>query len=309
MTDRFVGIDVAADSLTVAVRPGDSSYVVPNTPQGRRELVNKLRMLKPVLVILEATGGLEREVVRSLARAGLPFCVVNPRQVRDFAKATGKLAKTDRIDARVLAHFAEAVRPEPRPLQDEKAQQLADILTRRKQLLKMLTAERNRLRRAPVHLRSEIEEHIIWLEGNLRELEGRIARVRRFHEKQKLLESVPGVGPVTSATLVAFLPELGSLSGKEIAALAGVAPFNRDSGKLRGKRAVWGGRSQVRAALYMAAVTAVQYNPVLRTFYRRLLAAGKPVKVALVACMRKLLVILNAMVRDGTPWSPGLAAP
>lgn len=309
MTKRFVGIDVAGDSLAVAVRPGGSSYVVPNTPRGRRELVRKLHKLRPTLVILEATGGLEREVARSLTQAGLPLRVVNPRQVRDFAKATGRLAKTDRIDAEVLAHFAEAVQPEPRPLQDEKAQQLADLLIRRKQLLKMLTAERNRLRRAPVHLRSGIEEHIAWLEGKLRELEGRIAQVRHFHKRQELLESVPGVGPVTSATLVAFLPELGKLSGKEIAALVGVAPFNRDSGKLRGRRAVWGGRGQVRAALYMAAVTAVQYNLVLRTFYQRLLAAGKPVKVALVACMRKLLVILNAMVRNGTPWSPELAAP
>lgn len=307
MTDRFVGIDVAGDSLAVAVRPGDSSYVVPNTPRGRRELVNKLHKLRPTLVILEATGGLEREVVCSLAQAGLPFCVVNPRQVRDFARATGRLAKTDRIDAEVLAHFAEAVQPEPRPLQDEKTQQLADLLIRRKQLLKMLTAERNRLRRAPVHLQSGIEEHIAWLERKLRELEKRIAQLRHFQKERELLESVPGVGPVTSATLMAFLPELGRLSGKEIAALVGVAPFNRDSGKLQGRRAVWGGREQVRAALYMAAVTAVQYNPVLRAFYQRLLAAGKPTKVALVACMRKLLVILNAMVRDDTPWSPGLA--
>jgi transposase len=309
VSKRFVGIDVAEDSLTVAVRPGGSSSVVPNTPRGRRELVRKLRKLGPTLVILEATGGLEREVARSLAQAGIPFRVVNPRQVRDFAKATGRLAKTDRIDAQVLAHFAQAVQPEPCSLQDEKIQQLAALLVRRRQLVKMLTAERNRLRRAPVHLQSGIEEHIVWLEGKLRELEGRIAGLYRFHEKGKLLESVPGVGPVTSATLVAFLPELGELSGKEIAALVGVAPFNRDSGKLRGRRAVWGGRGQVRAALYMATVTAVQYNPVLRAFYQRLLAAGKPTKVALVACMRKLLVILNAMVRDDAGWSPGLAAP
>jgi len=227
--------------------------------------------------------------------------------VRDFAKATGRLAKTDWIDAQVLAHFAEAVRPEPRPFQDEKAQQLADLLVRRRQLLKMLNAERNRLRRAPIPLRSGIEEHIVWLERKLRELEKRIAQLRHFQKERELLESVPGVGPVTSATLMAFLPELGKLSGKEIAALAGVALFNRDSGKLRGRRAVWGGRAQVRAALYMATVTAVQYNPVLQAFYQRLLAAGKPTKVALVACMRELLVILNAMVRDDTPWSPGLA--
>lgn len=310
MTKRFVGIDVAKASLTVAVRPALSSFVFPNTPGGRKNLAATLRKLSPALVVLEATGGWEREVVETLEEAGLPVRVVNPRQVRDFAKAVGKLAKTDRIDAAILAWFAEATQPEPRPLPDEETHKLADLLARRKQLQDMLTAEKNRLRRAPSHLRPDIEEHIKWLEEKLQELEGKIEeKIAVFAEKRRILMSVPGVGPVTSAVLLGCLPELGKLSGKEIAALAGVAPFNRDSGEHRGRRAVWGGRKEVRAALYMAAVTAVRCNPVLRGFYQRLLAAGKPVKVALVACMRKLLVILNAMVKRGTTWSPTCATP
>jgi len=310
MTKRFVGVDVAKASLTVVVRPELSSFVFPNTPSGRKKLAETLQKLSPSLVVLEATGGWEREVVETLAEAGLPVRVVNPRQVRDFAKALGKLAKTDRIDAAILAHFAEATQPEPRPLPDEETRELRDLLTRRKQLQDMLTAEKNRLRRAPSSLRPDIEEHIRWLEEKLKELERKIEeKTATFGERMQILMSVPGVGLLTSAVLLGYLPELGKLSGKEIAALAGVAPFNRDSGEHRGKRAVWGGRKEVRAALYMATVAAVRWNPTLRGFYQRLLGAGKPVKVALVACMRKLLVILNAMVKRGTTWSPTYATP
>ena len=310
MTKRFVGVDVAKASLTVAVRPELSSFVFPNTPSGRKKLAETLQKLSPSLVVLEATGGWEREVVETLAEAGLPVRVVNPRQVRDFAKALGKLAKTDRIDAAILAHFAEATQPEPRPLPDEETRELRDLLTRRKQLQDMLTAEKNRLRRAPSSLRPDIEEHIRWLEEKLKELERKIEeKTATFGERMQILMSVPGVGLLTSAVLLGYLPELGKLSGKEIAALVGVAPFNRDSGEQKGKRAVWGGRKEVRAALYMATVAAVRWNPTLRGFYQRLLGAGKPVKVALVACMRKLLVILNAMVKRGTTWSPTYATP
>jgi len=245
--------------------------------------------------------------VETLAEAGLPVRVVNPRQVRDFTKALGKLAKTDRIDAAILAHFAEATQPEPCPLPDEETRELRDLLTRRKQLQDMLTAEKNRLRRAPFSLRPDIEEHIRWLEEKLKELERKIeGKTAAFGERMQILMSVPGVGLLTSAVLLGYLPELGKLSGKEIAALAGVAPFNRDSGEQKGKRAVWGGRKEVRAALYMATVAAVRWNPILRGFYQRLLGAGKPVKMALVAGMRKLLVILNAMAKRGTTWSPNL---
>ena len=310
MTKRFVGVDVAKASLTVVVRPELSSFVLPNTPSGRKKLAEALQKLSPSLVVLEATGGWEREVVETLAEAGLPVRVVNPRQVRDFAKALGKLAKTDRIDAAILAHFAEATQPEPRPLPDEETRELRDLLARRKQLQDMLTAEKNRLRRAPSSLRPDIEEHIRWLEEKLKELERKIEeKTVAFGERMRILMSVPGVGLWTSAVLLGYLPELGKLSGKEIAALVGVAPFNRDSGEHRGKRAVWGGRKEVRAALYMATVAAVRWNPSLRGFYQRLLGTGKPVKVALVACMHKLLVILNAMVKRGTTWSPSYATP
>lgn len=310
MTKRFVGIDVAKTSLTVAVRPELSSFTFPNTQQGRRKLVETLKKLSPTVVVLEASGGLEREVAETLSKAGLPVRVMNPRQVREFARAVGKLAKTDGIDAAILAWFAEATQPEPRPLPDEETKKLADLVMRRKQLKNMLTAEKNRRRRAPSHLRPDIEEHIAWLKKKLKELEGKIKEVMKFQEeKRRILMSVPGVGPVTSAVLLGCLPELGRLSGKEVAALVGVAPFNRDSGERRGKRAVWGGRREVRAVLYMAALAAARCNPVLRKFYQRLLAAGKSVKAALVACMRKLLVIPNAMVKSGTTWSPTCATP
>jgi len=312
MTKLFVGIDLSKDFLDVAVHPNNSSWEVPNTPKGNKELLRRLSCLKPALVVMEGSG-LERDLARDLAQAGIPVAVVNPRQVRDYAKALGKLAKTDRIDALVLAQFAEAVQPEPRPLPDEKTQQLADLLTRRRQFLEMLTAEKNRLRCAPRDLRAGIKRHIAWLKQELKEIHRKLKELRKadpgWEEKARILESVPGVGVVTSFTLLGYLPELGRLSGKEIAALVGVAPFNQDSGRMRGRRKVWGGRAQVRAVLYMATLTAVRCNAVIREFYGRLTGSGKPKKVALVACMRKLLVILNAMVKSGTTWSPRPVTP
>jgi len=269
-------------------------------------LVARLDQLRPALVVLEATGGMELPLVGALAAAGLPVVVINPRQAREFAKATGRLAKTDAIDAQVLAHFAEAVRPRLRPLADAAAQELSALMTRRRQLIEMLTAERNRLRTAAPAVRPDIQEHIRWLERRLADLDGDLSQTIRssdiWREKDDLLQSAPGVGPVVSTTLLADLPELGALNRKEIAALVGVAPLNRDSGTLRGRRTVWGGRSKVRSALYMATLVATQRNPVIRIFYQRLLSAGKPKKVALTACMRKLLTILNAMIRSRTPW-------
>jgi len=312
MTKFFVGIDLSKGFLAVAVRPTGSFRLLPNTSQGRKKLLHQLSSLKPALVVLEGSS-LARPLARELSQAGIPLAVVNPRQVRDYAKALGKLAKTDKIDAMVIAQFAEAVQPKPRPLPDPKAQELADLLTRRQQIMAMLTAEKQRFHSAPTRLRAGIKRHIAWLEEELGELDKEIDDLRKanpfWEEKARLLESVPGVGRVTSLTLLGFLPELGRLSGKEIAALVGVAPFNQDSGKMRGKRKVWGGRSQVRKVLYMATVAAVRCNAVLREFYLRLRGAGKPAKVALVACMRKLLVILNAMVRRGKAWNPGVETP
>jgi transposase len=258
------------------------------------------------LVVLEATGGIELPLVGALAAAGLPVVVVNPRQVREFARATGRLAKTDAIDAQVLARFAEAVQPALRPLPDAATQQLSSLVTRRRQVIEMLTAEKNRLRTTAPAVRDHVKEHILWLERSLsdldRELEQAIHSSDIWRAQDDLLQSAPGVGQVLSTTLLAELPELGTLNRKEIAALVGVAPLNRDSGTLRGRRTVWGGRSQVRAVLYMAALVATRFNPVIRAFYQRLQAAGKPKKVALTACMRKLLTILNAMMRHQIPW-------
>ena len=302
----YVGIDVAKERLDVAPRPVGAGWQVANDERGVVELVARLDQLRPALVVLEATGGMELPLVGALAAAGLPVVVINPRQAREFAKATGRLAKTDAIDAQVLAHFAEAVRPRLRPLADAAAQELSALMTRRRQLIEMLTAERNRLRTAAPAVRPDIQEHIRWLERRLADLDGDLSQTIRssdiWREKDDLLQSAPGVGPVVSTTLLADLPELGALNRKEIAALVGVAPLNRDSGTLRGRRTVWGGRSKVRSALYMATLVATQRNPVIRIFYQRLLSAGKPKKVALTACMRKLLTILNAMIRSRTPW-------
>lgn len=306
-TERpYVGIDVAQAQFDVAVRPTGEQWSAPNQDEAIALLVSRLQGLSPALVVLEASGGLEVPVVAALAEAGLPVAVVNPRQVRDFARATGKLAKTDRLDAVVLAHFAQAVHPTPRPLPDAQVEALSALLSRRRQVVGMLTAEKNRFHRARPPVRQDIQRHITWLEQSLTKLDEELGDSLRqsplWREKEELLRSVPGVGRVLSLTLLAELPELGSLDRRQVAALAGVAPFNRDSGTLRGRRTVWGGRAPLRAALYMATLVATRHNPLIRTFYQRLCAAGKPKKVALTACMRKLLTVLNAMVKHHSPW-------
>jgi transposase len=301
----WIGIDVAKDHLDLAVHQG-TAWRARNDESGITAVVRRLAALHPHLVVLEATGRYERSVTAALAAAGIPVAVVNPRQVRDFAKATGILAKTDALDAQVLARFAATVQPEPRGLADTQAEELRDLLARRRQVVGMLTAEKNRLRQATRVVRGRIKEHIAFLEAELdesnRDLDTLLHQTPLWREREDLLRSVPGIGPVVSVTLVAALPELGHLSRKEIAKLVGLAPLNRDSGRWQGHRIVWGGRAEVRAALYMATLVATRYNPVIRSVYARLLAAGKPKKVALVACMRKLLVILNAMLRHQTPW-------
>ena len=301
-----VGIDVSKATLDVAIRPTDQHWQVPHTDVGGHDLVVQLARLRPSLVVLEATGGLETHLTGALADAGLAVVVVNPRQVRDFAKATGKLAKTDAIVAHVLAHFAEAVRPTPRPLPDAQTQAIAALMARRRQMVTMLVMERNRWQTASVPIRSRVRAHIDWMEHELEGLDQDLGETLKqsplWCEQDQLLQSVPGVGPVVSLTLLAQLPELGTLTRRQIAALVGVAPHNRDSGTLRGKRTVWGGRSTVRSALYMGALVASRWNPELRDFYQRLRAAGKPKKVALVACMRKLLTLLNAILMHRTPW-------
>jgi transposase len=266
-----------------------------------------LRTLSPTLVVMEASGGFEVTVAAALSAAGLPLAVVNPRQIRDFARATGRLAKTDTLDAAAIAHFAEAIRPQPRPLRDAQAQELAELVARRRQVIEMMVAERNRLRQLhSVRLKQRVERHLVALHKELTEIEGDLGDAIRgmpvWREKEELLISVPGVGDATARTLLAELPELGTLDRKAIAALAGLAPFNRDSGTLRGRRTIWGGRASVRAVLYMAALVASRHNAIIATFYARLRDAGKPAKLALTACMRKLLTILNAVLRDRRPW-------
>ena len=304
----YIGIDVSKDHLDVAERPkGDVSRIA-NDDGDINKLVSELKALKPQLIVMEATGGYEMPLAGALASGGLPVSVVNPRQVRDFARSTGKLAKTDSIDARVLAHFAEAIRPTPRPLPDAQAQHLSAVLTRRSQLVGMLTAEGNRLGRAPQPVRRRVQAHIDWLKKELVKVDDDLNAVVKespiWRAKDRILTSTPGVGKVVSLTLLADLPELGTLNRKEIAHLVGVAPLNRDSGLFKGKRIVWGGRARVRRALYMAALVATRYNPVIKAFYQRLCAAGKAKKVALIACMRKLLLILNSMLKHGTQWGP-----
>lgn len=308
----YIGIDVAKGRLDVADHPGGEVWAVPNDDAGIEELVAKLAVVSPKLIVLEATGSLEAPVVASLATAKLPVVVVNPRQVRDFARATGRLAKTDRLDALMLARFAEAVRPEVRILSDAASQELVSLVARRRQIGDMITAERNRLPAARGQVRADIEEHILWLRRRLKDKDGDLEKAIRssalWRVKDDILQSTPGVGPVVSATLIAQLPELGRLNRKQIAALVGVAPFNRDSGTFRGRRTVWGGRPSVRSALYMAALVGARWNPAVSVFYERLVAAGKPPKLALTACMRKLLTTLNAMVRDGVHWQGALNA-
>lgn len=313
----LMGIDVAKAELVVGSRPGGERWSVANDERGVSSLIDRLREDTPELIVLEATGGYELLCVAALAAAALPVVVVNPRQVRDFARATGQLAKTDRIDADILALFAERVRPAVRPLPDAEARELDALLTRRRQLLEMLQAERNRLGqvfgRGKGPVRKSLKTHIAFLERELRiadtDLSEMIRRSPAWRERDDLLQSVPGIGRVVSLTLLADLPELGRLSRREIAKLVGVAPLSRDSGTFRGRRFVQGGRASVRAMLYMGALVATKRNAVIRVFYQRLLSAGKPKKLALVACMRKLLTILNTMVRTGQRWSANHNSP
>jgi len=310
---RFVGIDVAKRQLDVAERPRGERWAARNDMAGIAELTERLKTGEPIgLIVLEATGGYEIPVVGALTAAGLPVVVVNARQVRDFARAVGKLAKTDAIDAAVLAHFADAVRPELRALPDELTQTLQSWLARRRQLLDMLLAEEQRLAIAVPGIRPQIQRHVEWLRQQLRgidaELQGLIRRSPVWREQENLLRTVPGVGPVLATTLLADLPELGRLNRRQIAALVGLAPLNWDSGQQRGTRHIWGGRAPVRTALYMATLSAIRCNPIIRGFFERLSAAGKPRKVALVACMRKMLTILNAMMQRRVGWQPTLAA-
>lgn len=307
-----IGIDVAKAELVVGAHPTGARWTVANDERGIRTLVERLRREAPELIVLEATGGYELLCVAGLAAAGLPVVVANPRQVRDFAKATGQLAKTDRIDADILALFAERVRPAVRPLPDGDTQELDALLSRRRQLLDMLGAERNRMGqvfgKGKQRVKKSLKAHITYLERELRIADTDLGDMVRhspvWRERDDLLQSVPGVGPVLSLTLLADLPELGRLSRREIAKLVGIAPLSRDSGTMRGRRFVQGGRAGVRAVLYMGALVATKRNVIIRAFYQRLLAAGKPKKLALVACMRKLLTILNSIVRTGQRWSP-----
>lgn len=307
----FVGIDVSKAQLDVAIRPSGETLSESNDESGWKRLVEKLLGMKPERVVLESSGGYEVAVTARLGAAGVPVVVVNPRQVRDFARSTGTLAKTDRIDAAILAWFGEALRPELRALKDEETQALEALINRRRQLTGMLTAEKNRLAAAPRNVRRDIKDHIKWLERRLKDTDnGLNAAVKHspmWRVRDDLLQSMPGVGRVTSIRVIASVPELGQLSAKKISALVGLAPFNRDSGTMRGRRCIWGGREQVRSVLYMAALAATRCNPVIREFYQRLVAAGKPHKVAMTACMRKMLVIMNAMVRDQTPWRENTA--
>ncbi len=305
-TVSFVGSGVGRDWLDVALRPGNQHDRFPNDEAGIAHLVAWLCPLRPALVVLEATGGLEMPVTAAVATAGLAVAVVNPRQVRDVAKAIGHLAKTDALDAHVLAHFSDVVRPTPRTLPSAEAQALSALVTRRRQVIAMLVAEQQRLPTTSPALHPRVEAHIAWLRAERddldRDLRAQIRCSPLWREDDDLLQSVPGVGPVLATTLIAELPELGRLNRKQIAALVGVAPLNCESGILRGRRIVWGGRAQVRTALWMSTLVAIRHNAVIRQFYARLLAARKPKKVALTACMHKLLTILNAILQHRTPW-------
>lgn len=303
----FIGIDVSKRWFDMAVWGQNTDRQFSNDEPGILQMVKLLTELSPTLVVLEASGGWEMTLVAELAFAKLPVTVVNPTRVRDFARAAGQWAKTDKLDARMLARFAQAIRPEVKSLRDEQDEYLAALVARRRQVIDILTAEKNRRTTTHGLVRQRLEEHIRWLEEELNQLKEEIDRFIQssslWQTKETLLQSVPGVGPVTSCTLIAELPELGTLNRQKIAALVGVAPFNRDSGPKRGKRRIFGGRAGVRSVLYMAALVGSRSNPVIRDFYQRLLARGKEKKVALVACMRKLLVILNAIIRDQKPWN------
>jgi transposase len=303
----FIGIDVSKKLLEVATHESDYQFRGTNKASAFPELIAELIALRPALIVLEATGGLEIPVTAALHAAGLPVVVVNPRQVRDFAKATGQLAKTDRLDARVLAHFAAAIKPPLRPIKSKDELELDALVGRRGQLIEMLTAEKNRRGSAATDtVREEIKKHIDWLEERIAELDEQLqAQLKTsslWQAKDVILQSTPGIGPVVSFSMIADLPELGTLNRQQISKLVGVAPLNNDSGQQRGTRHIYGGRARVRSMLYMAAFSATRYNPVIKEFYERLMAKQKPFKVVMTACMRKLLTIINVMVRDNTPW-------
>jgi transposase len=307
-SEVFIGVDVSKERLDVAVAPSGETIGFANSEDGIALLADFLKPRNPELVLFEATGGWEMNAVNHLAAQRLPLAVLNPRHVRDFAKATGQLAKTDAIDARILARFGQAVRPEVRPLKPVELRKLEALTTRRRQIVEMITAEQNRLVSAPEWVRPDIKELLEILKKRLaainRDLNKLIRKSPLWREKDKILQSFPGVGPVTASTIIAALPELGNLNRRQIAALVGVAPLNCDSGTHKGKRKIWGGRADIRSVLYMCAMTAARCNPIIRTFYQRLQRAGKPNKVARTACMRKVLVILNAMMRSKTCWQP-----
>lgn len=302
----YVGMDVSKGTIDICASDGEA-WQVANDDASMDELRARIASMGPALVVLEATGGYELRAAGALAAARVPVAVVNPRQVRSYAHSVGQLAKTDRIDARILARFAAAVRPEPRPLPDAETNELEALITRRRQVIDMITAERNRLELATPITRKQINLHIGWLRRQVAKVDeditGMVRRSPVWRAKDDLLQSVPGIGDATSRSLLALLPELGTLKKKQLAALVGVAPLNQDSGTMRGRRRVWGGRARVRAALYMATLVGTRWNPTLKAFYDRLRAAGKPAKVAIVACMHKLLIIINAMVRDGRVWN------
>lgn len=304
--ERFVGIDVSKAELEVCVLPSEQFWKVANDEAGRQALVERLRELSPTLIVIEATGGYEAAVAICLAAAGLPIVVMNPRPVRDFAKAAGKLAKTDRIDAHILARFGQVMRPPVRPLKDEQSRELDALLMRRRQIVDMLTMEKNRLAQATKRVRKSIQAHIVWLQKRLDDVDGELKVLIHatpvWREKDAVLQSTPGVGAVVSTALLAQLPELGKLNRRQISALVGVAPLNNDSGKHKGQRRIWGGRAMLRSLLYMATLAAIRCNPVIKAFHAKLKAAGKKPKVAIVACMRKLLTILNTMLKNMTPW-------
>ena len=304
--EMFVGIDVSKARLDIAVHEQAMRWQVDHSESGIADLVQRLQALSPTLIVLEATGGFELRLVAELAAGKLPLVVTNPRRVRNFARATGQFAKTDQLDAQMLAHFAASLRPAIRPLPSAQEEQLTALLTRRKQIVEMLTMEKNRLQTVRPTMQADIDEHLIWLTDKLAKLDTDIDQFVQtsalWKDQDAILQSVPGIGRITASTLLAMLPELGTLNRQEIAALVGVAPLNKDSGKKQGKRRIFGGRAAVRSVLYMAALSASRHNPTIKRFYEQLLARGKEKKVALTACMRKLLVILNAMLRTKQPW-------
>lgn len=308
----YIGIDISQDHLDIASYPADKIWKYGNNKHGIKKIVEKLQGIQPQVIVMEATGGLEAPLREALERVGLPVAVMNPRRIRDFGRAMGLLAKTDKLDAKVMAYFAAKIEPEPRPASDSDSKYLEHLLERRDQLQEMLTAEKNRLRQSLNSIiQQQIQEHIDWIERDIQDLDKlikeKIAANPTLQQKIDLLQSMKGVGDILSAKLIAKLPELGHLNQREIAALVGLAPFNRDSGRYRGKRTIWGGRAGVRQAFYMPALVAIRCNVVIRTLYQRLIAQGKLKKVAIVACMHKMLTILNSMVKNNRPWQVTIA--